>query len=219
VPRTCLACSSPERGAIEKALVAGEPLRNIAKRVSISPAGLLRHKRHVAQAIVMASERREEILGDNLLEEMRRVQRKAWQLLAKTESEGDHRASIVALREVRECLESLGMMLARAGASNGSRLALQQVLDARKRAGLANTKITVRFVGPGDKPSETLVAMALREFCREVAAWRFRDGSEKTRLGRQIPPPLKVWNRINLFCAKVVQVEPQSRVKGGDSHA
>ena len=55
-----------------------------------------------------------------------------------TESEGDHRASIVALREVRECLESLGVMLARAGASSA--------------AGLAATKIIVRFVGPGDKP-------------------------------------------------------------------
>jgi hypothetical protein len=43
---------------------------------------------------------------------MRRVQRKAWELLDKTESEGDHRGSIVALREVRECLESLGEMLA-----------------------------------------------------------------------------------------------------------
>src|SRR5215469_8088454 len=113
MPRTCLACSSPERESIDKALVTGEPLRNIAKRVSISPAGLLRHKSHVAQTIVKASEVREEQLGDNLLNEMRRVQRKAWELLARTESEGDHRGSIVALREVRECLESLGEMLSR----------------------------------------------------------------------------------------------------------
>jgi hypothetical protein len=56
---------------------------------------------------------REEQLGDNLLDEMRRVQSKAWELLALTESEGDHRGSIVVLREVRECLESLGEMLAR----------------------------------------------------------------------------------------------------------
>src|SRR5215469_9354604 len=111
MPRTCLACSHAEREAIDKALIGGEPLRNIAKRVSISPAGLLRHKSHVAQAIVTASERREEILGDNLLEEMRRVQRKAWELLAKTESEGDHRGSTVALREVRECLGALGELL------------------------------------------------------------------------------------------------------------
>ena len=48
-----------------------------------------------------------------MLDEMRRVQRKAWELLSKTESEGDHRGSIVALREVRECLESLGDMLSR----------------------------------------------------------------------------------------------------------
>jgi len=48
--------------------------------------------------------RREERLGDNLLDEMRRVQRKVWELLAKTESEGDHRGAIVALREVPEYL-------------------------------------------------------------------------------------------------------------------
>jgi len=132
MPRTCLACSSPDRSAIEKSLVSGEPLRNIAKRVSISPAGLLRHKSHVARSIVKASERREEQLGDNLLDEMRRVQQKAWELLAKTESEGDHRASIVALREVRECLESLGQMLGKA--ANGSPVTLEQVLEARRKS-------------------------------------------------------------------------------------
>ena len=73
MPRTCLACGSVEREGIDRALIAGEPLRNIAKRVSISPAGLLRHKLHVSQAIVKASEKREEQLGDNLLDEMRRV--------------------------------------------------------------------------------------------------------------------------------------------------
>ena len=119
MPRTCLACSSPDREVIDKALVAREPLRNIAKRVSISPAGLLRHKSHVAHAVVKAQTQREERVGESLLDEMRRVQRKAWELLARTESEGDHRGSIVALREVRECLESLGEMLATADATNG----------------------------------------------------------------------------------------------------
>src|ERR1700676_3102859 len=119
MPRTCVACSHSERHAIDKALVAGEPLRNIAKRVSISPAGLLRHKNHVANAIGKAQAQHEERLGETLLDEMRRVQRKAWKLLARTESEGDHRGSIVALREVRECLESLGEMLAKADAVNG----------------------------------------------------------------------------------------------------
>lgn len=45
---------------------------------------------------------------------MQRVQRKAWELLAKAEKKGDNRGAIVALREVRECVESLGEMLSRA---------------------------------------------------------------------------------------------------------
>jgi hypothetical protein len=90
----CLACSSAEREAIDRALVTEEPLRDIAKRVSVSPAVLLPHKNHVAHIIMEASEKREEQLGDNLLDEMRRVQRKAWKLLGRTESEGDHRGSV-----------------------------------------------------------------------------------------------------------------------------
>lgn len=109
-------------------IVAREPLRNIAKRVSISPAGLLRHKSHVANAIIKAQGQREERVGETLLDEMRRVQRKAWELLARTESEGDHRGSIVALREVRECIGTLGEMLAKADAPNG-RAAQEEKFD------------------------------------------------------------------------------------------
>ena len=135
MPRTCLACSSPEREGIDRALVSREPLRNIAKRVSISPAGLLRHKSHVAVAIQKAQADREDQLGESVLDQMRRVHRKAWELLAKMESEGDHRGSILALREVRECLESFGEMLVKAEEANGghgrrfdySRLSEQQL--------------------------------------------------------------------------------------------
>lgn len=138
MPRTCLTCSSPEREAIEKALVGGEPLRDIAERVSISPAALSRHKSHVSQAIVKAAERREEQLGDNLLDEMRRIQRKAWELLGKAESEGDHRGAIVALREVRECLESLGEMIEKVGAHSGE--------------SAQPFELTVRLVSADEKP-------------------------------------------------------------------
>jgi hypothetical protein len=88
--RTCLACSNSEREAIDKALVAGEPLRNIAKRVSISPAALFRHRSHVAGTIAKAQERREEKLGDTIFDEIRRLQGKAFELLGKMESEGEY---------------------------------------------------------------------------------------------------------------------------------
>jgi hypothetical protein len=126
MPRTCLACSSPERRSIEKALIAGEPFRNIAECLSISPAALFRHKNHVANAIGKAQAQHEERLGETLIDEMRRVQRKAWELLARTESNGDHRGSIVALREVRECLESLGEMLEKSNEVDGGRADKEQ---------------------------------------------------------------------------------------------
>jgi hypothetical protein len=114
MPRTCLACASPERKEIDKAIVAGEPFRSIAKRVSISAAGLLRHKPHVSQSIVKAEEKREERLGDNLIEGMIRIQRKLWEILAKMEANGDHRGEVVALREVRETMESQNKLLEKA---------------------------------------------------------------------------------------------------------
>ena len=126
MPRTCLACSHIEREAIDKALVAGEPLRNIAKRVSISPAGLLRHKSHVAGTLVKAQERREEKLGDSIFDEIRRLQSKALELLTKMESEGDYRGAIVAAREVRECLQSQNALLTKAeGGSGGISITVQ----------------------------------------------------------------------------------------------
>ena len=162
MPRTCLACSSPERCSIDKALVAGEPLRNIAKRVSISPAGLLRHKNHVANAIGKAQAQHEERLGETLLDEMRRVQRKAWELLGRTESQGDHRGSIVALREVRECVESLGEMLAKAdtasgGSSQSEHFDLSLLSDAELDIAEA---LIVKATGRQPRKPETLAQIA-----------------------------------------------------------
>jgi hypothetical protein len=122
--RTCLACASSQRSVIDEALISGEALRNIAKRVSISPAGLLRHKTHIATAIA----KRQERLGDT-----RRVPEKAWKLLSRMEQEGDHRGAVVALREVRESLEALDSMMARVHGETG-RITLNIVLDQRPRA-------------------------------------------------------------------------------------
>ncbi len=116
MPRTCLACASPQRREIDKALSIGEPYRRIASRVSLSEASLRCHKPHIAQAIEKIQERREEKLGGNLVDDMQRVQHKAWEILSKMEAEGDTRGSVIVLREVRECMESLDEMLARADA-------------------------------------------------------------------------------------------------------
>src|SRR5207244_10770259 len=86
---------------------------------------------HVGQAIVKAGERREEQLGDNLIDGMKKMHRKGWELLSKAESVGDHRGAVVALREVRECWESLGAMLEKAGGGQGGIRVIGEHVGAR----------------------------------------------------------------------------------------
>ena len=88
MPRTYLACKSPERQAIDRAIVTGEPLRSIAKRVSISPAGILRHKRDFCHAMTQAQERREEKLENSVFDGIKQLQDKALELLGKDRRTG-----------------------------------------------------------------------------------------------------------------------------------
>ena len=145
MPRTCLACSSSERAAIDKALVSGEPLRNIAKGVSISPASLFRHKPQVAQTVVKAAEQRKEKHGLDLFVEAERIRHKAWELLDKLEAEGNHRGSVVALREIRECLDTLGNLLSCAADGGLSNLPDTAILQEAKRRDL-KLPVDIRIV-------------------------------------------------------------------------
>jgi len=49
MPRPCSICRHPERQAIDQALAAKEPYRNIAERFETSPAALHRHQQTRAQ--------------------------------------------------------------------------------------------------------------------------------------------------------------------------
>ncbi len=59
--RTCTVCMHPERTAIDRALVAGEVMRNVALRFAISFAALQRHKaNHLPVVLAEAKQRRDE---------------------------------------------------------------------------------------------------------------------------------------------------------------
>ena len=130
----------------------GKPLRNIAKRVSISPAALFRHKPHVARAVVKAAEGQEEKRGLDLLEEAERVRHKALELLGKLEAEGDYRGAIVAVREARECLDTLGKLLTGADGVSLAGIPDAAILEEAKRRGL-RMPVNIRVVY--DDPPDT----------------------------------------------------------------
>jgi len=108
MPRTCTVCQHPDRGDIDRALLAGEPLRNIAERFRLSTTALHRHKRdHLPSTLVKAREAEEVSRADDLLAQVQQLQARALDLLRKAEAEGDYRTALAGIREARGCLELL----------------------------------------------------------------------------------------------------------------
>ena len=109
--RRCTVCTHSRRDAIDKALIAGEPLRNIVKNVPHCSIGSLhRHKGHLSATLIKAEEAREVAHADTLLEQLKQLQKKALELLSKAEAAGDLRTALQGVREAKGCLELLAKL-------------------------------------------------------------------------------------------------------------
>jgi hypothetical protein len=113
VPRKCTVCTHPDRGAIDEALVGATALSALsAKYRDISEDALGRHKaNHLPAKLVMAAAAEEAAQADNLLDQVRDLQGRAYGILDKAESAGDLRTALGAIREARGNLELLAKLL------------------------------------------------------------------------------------------------------------
>jgi hypothetical protein len=68
--RTCTACTHPQRDEIDRLLLDGAALRNIAKRFSLSTASLFRHNKHIAKTLSNARQEAEILRADGLMEHL-----------------------------------------------------------------------------------------------------------------------------------------------------
>jgi hypothetical protein len=111
--RTCTVCTHPDRAAIDKALVAGVSVRDLASRYgTVGRMALQRHKtEHLPEALSKAQEAGEVARGDALLQDVRDLQAKAMGLLKKAEAMSDYRTALAGIREARACLELLAKLL------------------------------------------------------------------------------------------------------------
>jgi hypothetical protein len=101
MPQTCTVCRLPNRHEAEKALLAGEPLRNIAERYGTSPPALLRHKgAHLPAKLVRAQEAQEIASADSLAAKLVAIEAEARRLGQKAEEAGDVRTALMAVREL-----------------------------------------------------------------------------------------------------------------------
>ena len=111
MPRTCTICTHDKRPDIDRALVAREPFRHIAKRYSVSTAALVRHSDdHLPSSLIKAQEAREAAQADALLAQVVDLRDKALGVLEMAEGSADLRAAVSAIREARGCVELLGKL-------------------------------------------------------------------------------------------------------------
>ena len=109
--RKCTICTHEKVDEINKALLEGEPYRNIVKRFSVSLAALSRHRnKHIPAALAQARDAEEVAQADGLLEQVQALQAKALALLRQAEAAGELRTALQGVKEARKCLELLAKL-------------------------------------------------------------------------------------------------------------
>jgi transposase len=111
MPRTCTICRHTDREAIDASLVGGESFRHIAARFGVSTTALQRHKRdHLPAALAQAQDAVELARGDDLLAQVRGLQRRTLAILTAAERARDGKLALQAVGEARRNLELMGKL-------------------------------------------------------------------------------------------------------------
>jgi len=112
MPRACTICTHADLHTIDRALVAGEALRSISDRFTVSKTALIRHKdAHLPATLTKAREAEEVVRAGELLSQVRELQGRTLSILTVSEETGDLRTALVAIREARGNLELLAKLL------------------------------------------------------------------------------------------------------------
>jgi len=112
VSRKCTVCKHKERAAIDTALLAGAPFRDLAGQFGLSKTSLHRHKNeHLPRELTKAHEANQISSADELLRQVQALHAKAMAILNTAEKSGDLRTALAAVREARGNLELLARLL------------------------------------------------------------------------------------------------------------
>lgn len=109
--RKCSICEHAKVEEINKTLLEGASLRDVAGRYSVSKTALSRHKNeHIPAALTHTQEAREVAKADTLLDQVTELRDRALFIPAKAEQAGDLRTALQGIKEARGCLELLARL-------------------------------------------------------------------------------------------------------------
>jgi hypothetical protein len=109
--KPCTVCSHPDAVLINESLVIdGMSNRAITRQFDLSKDAVRRHRHHIPELLVKASQALEVAQADDLLDQVRELQRRAMNILDKAEDADDLRTALVAIAQARGNLELLGKL-------------------------------------------------------------------------------------------------------------
>jgi hypothetical protein len=112
VPRSCTVCEHAERETIDRALVGDSSNLSVSSLFGVSESAVRRHKaNHLPAKLVMAQAAEEVAQADDLLGQLKDLQRRTLAILKAAESTNQHRTALSAIREARSNLELLAKLL------------------------------------------------------------------------------------------------------------
>lgn len=115
MPGKCKVCASPDRAAVDSALVSGSSLRDIARQFTdFSKDSISRHQKAcVVETITKAAAVQQLALGDRLLAEIDEIHSATRALLTVATTEKDARTALRAIGEARRNLTLVARMVGR----------------------------------------------------------------------------------------------------------
>jgi len=104
----CSVCAHADRATVDKTLVAGASLRDVAGRFGLTKSSVERHQaEHLPLKLVRAHDAREVAQADSLLDQVQTLRDRALGILDTAEKSGDLKNALGGIREARACLELL----------------------------------------------------------------------------------------------------------------
>jgi hypothetical protein len=104
----CSICCHMGQAEMDRQLLAGTPLRQIAQQHGASATALHRHKKHIFKGLVVAREAAVIAKADTLLDQVRNLLAQAERLTERAEQAGSLDTALRGIAQVRGVLELLG---------------------------------------------------------------------------------------------------------------
>lgn len=103
--RKCAICNHDRRHEIEHTLLRGESHRAVAQQFNVPRGAVARHLKHVSAALTQVRKLREIEAGKSIWIQLLELKMQAETIKAKADRIGDHRTSLLALREKTRLVE------------------------------------------------------------------------------------------------------------------